>query len=155
MVYRKISELTKLENNPRTIRDADMALLVQSILDNGDYFEARPLILSDRTGDLVILGGNQRYEAAIIAGLKKVPTHLIKDLTEEREQEIIIRDNVNNGQWDYELLANEWDTQALSDWGVLVPSFDNNVDTNKEVDTESLLREGTVACPRCKFEFES
>lgn len=118
MKYRKLSELKKLDNNPRVIKKDQMEVLVTSIKNNPDYFEARPLILSNRTGELVILGGNQRYEAAKILGLEKVPTHLIENLTEEREQEIIIRDNVSNGEWDWDILANEWEQDKLEDWGL-------------------------------------
>lgn len=132
MEYRKIEELKKLDNNPRTITKEKMDKLVKSIRDNKDYFEARPLILSDRTGELVIIGGNQRYEASKIIGMKEVPTFLIKDLSEEREKEIIIRDNVNNGEWDFDLLANEWDEDSLNDWGL---DFDFSVD---DVDDDGL-----------------
>lgn len=118
VVYRKLSELKKLPNNPRTIKKDDMERLKKSIKDNPDYFEARPIILSNRTGDLVILAGNQRYEAAKALGMDKVPTFLLEGLTEAREREIIIRDNVSNGEWDMDALANEWDTQELTDWGV-------------------------------------
>ena len=118
VVYRKLSELKKLPNNPRTIKKDDMERLKKSIKDNPDYFEARPIILSNRTGDLVILAGNQRYEAAKALGMDKVPTFLLEGLTEAREREIIIRDNVSNGDWDMDALANEWDTQELTDWGV-------------------------------------
>lgn len=118
VVYRKLSELKKLPNNPRTIKKDDMERLKKSIKDNPDYFEARPIILSNRTGDLVILAGNQRYEAAKALGMDKVPTFLLEGLTEAREREIIIRDNVSNGDWDMDALANEWDTQELTDWGL-------------------------------------
>ena len=118
IVYRKLTELKKLPNNPRTIKKADMDRLKQSIKDNPDYFEARPLILSNRTGDLVILAGNQRYEAAKALKMDEVPTFLLEGLTEAREREIIIRDNVSNGDWDMDALANEWNTQELIDWGV-------------------------------------
>lgn len=118
IVYRKLTELTKLLNNPRTIKKDDMERLKKSIKDNPDYFEARPIILSNRTGDLVILAGNQRYEAAKALKMDEVPTFLIEGLTEEREREIIIRDNVSNGDWDMDALANEWDTQELTDWGL-------------------------------------
>lgn len=118
--YRKLTDLHKLEGNPRTITGSDFDRLCESLKDNPDYFEARPLILSDRTGELVILAGNQRYEAAKTIGLEEVPTFLIHGLTEEREKEIIIRDNVNNGQWDMDILANEWDQEQLADWGVTV-----------------------------------
>jgi DNA modification methylase len=116
MEYRKLSELKKLANNPRTISDKDMDILKKSIKDNPDYFAARPLILSDRTGDFVILGGNQRYEASKALGLKEVPTHLIEGLSAKREREIVVRDNVNNGQWNWDELSN-WG-EDLDSWGV-------------------------------------
>lgn len=118
VIYRKLSELKKLPNNPRTIKKEDMERLKKSLKDNPDYFEARPIILSNRTGNLVILAGNQRYEAAKALGMDEVPTFLLEGLTEAREREIIIRDNVSNGDWDMDALANEWDTQELDDWGL-------------------------------------
>lgn len=116
--YRAIAELKELPGNPRTIKKDQFEKLKQSIKDNADYFEARPIILSDRTGELVILAGNQRYKAAKAIGLKEVPTILLPNLTEEREKEIIIRDNVENGDWDWDALFNEWDTDKLQEWGV-------------------------------------
>lgn len=116
--YRKISELKELPGNPRTISKEDLERLKTSIVDNPDYFEGRPLILSDRTGELVILAGNQRFRAAKAVGLTEVPTIVIPNLTEEREQEIVIRDNVSNGRWDMDALANNFDLQDLADWGV-------------------------------------
>ena len=116
--YRKLGDLKKLPNNPRQITKDALEKLKTSIKDNPDYFEARPLILSNRTGELVILAGNQRCEAAKALGLKEVPTALIEGLTEEREREIVIRDNVENGEWDFDLLANEWDVDELQEWGV-------------------------------------
>ena len=116
--YRPIADLKELPGNPRTIKKDQFEKLKQSIKDNADYFEARPIILSDRTGELVILAGNQRYKAAKAIGLKEVPTILLPNLTEEREKEIIIRDNVENGEWDWDALFNEWDTDKLQEWGV-------------------------------------
>ena len=116
--YRAIADLKELPGNPRTIKKDQFEKLKQSIKDNADYFEARPIILSDRTGELVILAGNQRYKAAKAIGLKEVPTILLPNLTEEREKEIIIRDNVENGDWDWDALFNEWDTDKLQEWGV-------------------------------------
>lgn len=137
IIYRKLEDLKKLPNNPRTITKEDMLRLQKSIQDNADYFEARPLILSNRTGELVILAGNQRYEAAKALGLETVPTFLLEGLTEEREREIIIRDNVSNGEWDMDILANEWDTEDLSEWGVDLPILD----TDEVIEQASL---GTV-----------
>lgn len=124
--YRPIADLKELPGNPRTIKKDQFEKLKQSIKDNADYFEARPIILSDRTGELVILAGNQRYKAAKAIGLKEVPTILLPNLTEEREKEIIIRDNVENGDWDWDALANEWDADVLDSWGVKMPVWDEN-----------------------------
>lgn len=121
IVYRNISDIKKLDSNPRVISKEQLEKLQRSILDNQDYFEARPIILSDRTGELVIIAGNQRYEACRLLGIKKVPTILIPNLTEKREREIIIRDNVNNGTWDMDTLANSWDADELKDWGMDLP----------------------------------
>lgn len=123
MQYRKLSELKKLSDNPRSISKSQMDKLVASIDKFKSYFEGRPLLLSNRTGELVILGGNQRYEAAKILGLKEVPTHIVEDIhTEQDEREIIIRDNVENGTWDWDIIVNEgWDDLPLNDWGLETP----------------------------------
>lgn len=122
MEYRKLSELKELQGNPRKISATAFEALCESIAGNEQYFEARPLILSDRTGELVIIAGNQRFKAAKKLKLKTVPTYLLAGLTEEKEREIVIRDNVQAGDWDYDILANEWDTAALADWGVPIPA---------------------------------
>lgn len=86
--YRKLSELHELPGNPRTIKKDQFEKLKKSIKDNADYFEARPIILSNRTGKLVIIAGNQRYKAAKAIGMTEVPTILLEGLSEEREREI-------------------------------------------------------------------
>ena len=121
MQYRKLNELKKLPNNPRIIRDKQFKTLCDSIRDNPKYFEARPVILSNRTGEMVIIAGNQRYEAAKSLKLKEVPTFLIEGLDEAKEREIIIRDNISNGEFDMSALANEWSDLPLVDWGVDLP----------------------------------
>jgi len=147
--YREIKTLRKLEGNPRIIKDKQFKTLCDSIKTNGDYFEARPCILSDRTGVLVIIAGNQRYEAARHLGMKSIPTVLLPNLTEEREREIIIRDNVANGEWDWDELGNSWDEKLLADWGVDVPTFEDiegldYSDKNKEIDADGFLDEMVI-----------
>lgn len=147
--YRAIADLKELPGNPRTIKKDQFEKLKQSIKDNADYFEARPIILSDRTGELVILAGNQRYKAAKAIGLKEVPTILLEGLTEEREKEIIIRDNVENGEWDWDALANEWDADVLDSWGVelpmsLKPKIEIEEDEAPEPEQETTTKLGDV-----------
>ena len=141
MEYRKLEDLRKLENNPRKISSEDFQILVKSIKDNPDYFEARPLLLSDRTGELVIIAGNQRYDAAKYLRLKEVPTYLLKGLTEEREREIVIRDNVNNGEWDLDKLSEEWGDLNLADLGLDIeleePEKEIQEDIAPELDEEN------------------
>ena len=139
--YRFISELTELEGNPRTITKQKMDKLVESIKDNPDYFEARPIICSDRTGKLVILAGNQRYKAAKIAGIEEVPVIILHGLTEEKEREIIIRDNVELGEWDMDILANEWDADLLKDWGVDINWDDIPYDEIVETASEGSIKD--------------
>lgn len=140
VIYRKTEELVKLENNPRTITQEQLQKLKESIQSNPDYFEARPIILSDRTGELVIIAGNQRYDACVQLGIKEVSTVLISNLTEEREREIIIRDNVSSGEWDMARLL-EWDYADLMKWGVEGISFPEIDDFSEDMqDTHNVLR---------------
>lgn len=128
MEYRSIKDLKKLDGNPRTIKDKDFKILCNSIRENREYFEARPLILSNRTGKLVIIAGNQRYEAAKAVGIDSVPTFLIEGLSEEKEKEIIIRDNISNGEFDFDILANTWSDLPLADWGLELPNGWNSAE---------------------------
>ena len=120
MEYRKLLELKLLDNNPRIIKENQFKILCDSIKENPDYFEARPIILSDRTGEFVIIAGNQRYRAAMHLKLDTVPTFLMQGLSEEKEKEIVIRDNISNGEWDWDILASEaWgDQKELLEWGL-------------------------------------
>lgn len=152
--YRAIADLKELPGNPRTIKKDQFEKLKTSIKDNADYFEARPIILSDRTGELVILAGNQRYKAAKAIGLKEVPTILLPNLTEEREKEIIIRDNVENGDWDWDALANGWDADILDSWGVNLPTpimMPDDFDDEPEPSKKKMQK---IVCPECGKEFE-
>ena len=120
VVYRPLDSIKQLENNPRYIKKEDFERLCASVQNNPELFEAQPIILSNRTGENVIIAGNQRYKAALEVGLKEVPTILLEGLTEAKEREIIIRTNVQNGKWDYDILSSgAWgEVEELADWGV-------------------------------------
>lgn len=132
IIYRALSDIKKAPNNPRSITRESLEKLKKSIKDNPDYFEARPIILSNRTGELVIIAGNQRYEACLQLGFISVPTILLPGLTEDREREIMIRDNVNNGEWDENILKEQdieelkgWGMDLSNDWGVSPDDFED------------------------------
>jgi site-specific DNA-methyltransferase (adenine-specific) len=74
---------------------------------------------------MVVLGGNMRLKACKEAGLKEIPVIKASDLTPEQQREFIIKDNVGFGEWDWAMLANEWDSDELQDWGLDIPDFEN------------------------------
>lgn len=116
--YRNINELKPYEHNPRRIAKEQFEKLKASLEKDPEFFEARPLLLSDRTGELVIIGGNQRYRAAKSLGLKSVPTITLHCETEEEEKRRVIQDNNSAGYWDTDELANGWDLSELRDLGL-------------------------------------
>lgn len=123
----KIADMLKLVGNPRKISQEEMECLKESLQSIPEYFEAHPIVMSNRTGKWVVIDGNQRMEAARQLGWEEVPVALMSGLTEEKEREIIIRANVNNGEWDMDLLK-EWDKEQLEDWGVDVEWEEENED---------------------------
>ena len=158
IVYRPIAEIHELEGNPRVIKKEQFEKLKTSIKNNPDYFEARPCILSNRTGVLVVIAGNQRLRASRELGMTEVPTILLEGLSEEREREIIVRDNVENGEWDYDILANEWEATDLEDWGIdgvfKTAPFNADEFFNDRPETET-KKNKTIKCPNCGHEFEA
>ena len=119
--YRLLSELVPNPKNPRKSTREAVEKLSQSIKANPQFFEARPILLSDRTGELVIIGGERRSEAAKLLGMEYVPTILLRGLTEAQEDEILIKDNTHAGVWDEKKLQ-LWGSEELQSWGV-VASF--------------------------------
>ena len=107
-------------NNPRTITPENKALLVKSIKDFPQMLELRPLVV-DKKG--VILGGNMRYDAAIGAGLKKIPIIRAESLTPAQAKEFVVKDNVGFGEWEWEALLEQYSTDDLQEWGIDVPEF--------------------------------
>jgi ParB-like chromosome segregation protein Spo0J len=122
----KISVVKSNPNNPRIIKDNKFKKLVQSIEDFPEMLQLRPIVVNK---DNVILGGNMRHKACIDAGLKEVYIIKADKLTEQQQEEFVIKDNSNFGEWDWDLLANQFDTRELIQWGIDVPKFDLDEDT--------------------------
>jgi DNA modification methylase len=115
-----ISKIKLNPNNPRLIKDDKFAKLVQSIKDFPEMLNIRPIVVND---DMIILGGNMRFKACKEAGLKEVSIIKASGLSEEKQREFLIKDNVSGGEWDWDLLANEWEVQQLDAWGIDIPDF--------------------------------
>jgi hypothetical protein len=115
-----IKDIKPNPNNPRLVKDDKFAKLVQSIKDFPQMLEIRPIVVNK---DMIVLGGNMRLKACKEAGLKEIPIIKAEDLTEEQQREFIIKDNVGYGEWDWQLIASEWDAAQLNDWGLDIPDF--------------------------------
>jgi len=111
----KITQVRPNENNPRFIKDHKFKKLVTSIKEFPEMLKLRPIVVNS---DMVVLGGNMRLKACKEAGLKEVWILKAEELTEAQQREFIVKDNVGFGDWDWDLLANEWDTELLEDWGL-------------------------------------
>ena len=120
----KIQNVKLNPNNPRLIKDDKFKKLVQSIKDFPEMLNIRPIVVNT---DMVILGGNMRYKACKEAGLKEIPI-IITDLSEDKQREFLIKDNTSGGEWDWEVLANEWDSEQLEEWGLDLVGFDANAE---------------------------
>ena len=113
-----ISKIKLNPNNPRLIKDDKFTKLVQSIKDFPEMLDIRPIVVNE---DMIILGGNMRFKACKEAGLKEIPIIIANGLSEEKQREFLIKDNVSGGEWDWDMLANEWDDIELDKWGLDIP----------------------------------
>jgi DNA modification methylase len=116
-----ITQVVSNTSNPRIIKDDKFKKLVKSIKEFPEMLNLRPIVVDK---DMVVLGGNMRLKACQAAGLTEVPIIVADQLTPEQQAEFIIKDNVGFGEWDWDILANEWDAELLQDWGLELP-FDN------------------------------
>jgi len=116
-----IRQVRSNPDNPRFIKGDKFEKLVKSIREFPQMLELRPIVVNK---DMIVLGGNMRLKACEEAGIDQVPIIFADNLTEEQQKEFIIKDNSSFGEWDWDILANEWDIDVLNDWGIDVPNFD-------------------------------
>lgn len=107
-------------DNPRTLSKKKMAELVKSLESFWQMLFLRPVILDE---DGQALGGNQKTVAARKVGFSLIPVIHAKNLSDPQRREFMLKDNVHAGEWDMDLLANNWDTKLLNDWGFTTPEF--------------------------------
>ena len=111
----KISKVKSNPDNPRLIKDIKFKKLVNSIKEFPKMLELRPIVVND---DMIVLGGNMRLKACKEAGLKEVYIVKASELSAKEQREFTIKDNVGFGQWDWDIIANEWNTVELENWGM-------------------------------------
>jgi len=146
----KISEVKSNPNNPRIIKDDKFQKLVKSIKEFPEMLNIRPIVVN---ADMVVLGGNMRLKACKEAGLKEVAIIKAEDLTEDQQKQFIIKDNVGFGEWDWEDLANNWDAEQLTDWGLDIPDF-KHIESEEREDLSDKIRSEFRIEVICKDETE-
>jgi hypothetical protein len=125
----KLYKIKGNPNNPRIIKNDKFKKLVKSIQEFPEMLEKRPIIVDE---DLMVLGGNMRLKASKDAGLKEVWIDIAEGWTKEQKDEFVVKDNVNFGDWEWDMLANEWDSVQLAEWGLDV--WENEDDAKIEDD---------------------
>jgi ParB-like chromosome segregation protein Spo0J len=151
----KINLVKSHPNNPRLIKDDKFKKLVESVSSFPQMMQLRPIVVDET---MTILGGNMRLRACIEAGFKEVWIVKAGELTEEQKKEFIIKDNVGFGEWDFDILANEWSSNELEDWGLDIPSFSSPVDYSilDNEDVSEQLKEMTDGVKKAiQIEFEA
>jgi DNA modification methylase len=134
----KLSKIKSNPNNPRLIKDDKFKKLCNSISALPKMMELRPIVVDE---NYIVQGGNMRLKALNELGYKEIPDTWVKmaaDFSEDELKEFIIKDNVGFGEWDWDDLANNWDAEQLTDWGLDIPNFDAQVLEAEEDDFEIL-----------------
>lgn len=126
-----LNDIKLNENNPRTINKRQLDRLVKSVQEFPEMTELRPIVVDENN---VILGGNMRYRAMQKLGMSTAEVVRVTGLTDKQKREFIIKDNVAFGDWDWDALANEWDTDELNEWGLDIPESEVVDQEVEEVD---------------------
>ena len=131
--------------NPRLVNTAKFEKLKKSIQEFPQMLELRPIVINE---DGVILGGNMRYKALVELGYEEVPVIVASYITKEQENEFIIKDNLGFGDWDWDILANEWNSVELEDWGLDVWQNEDDILNSLDKEIEETPKD-KIVCALC------
>ena len=138
-------QLPWLPANPRQWTQTDIDRTRNSILEDPDFLEDRPLLVVPMPDGKtwLVFAGNLRREGAKSGKVKEVPCVIYYPETEEDHLTIkrrAMKDNGSYGAWDYDTLANEWGDLPLTDWGV--PAWNEEAVDESAVDALFEQQEG-------------
>lgn len=130
-------QLKGLPKNPRLVKNAKYDKLKESITNYPEMLSWRSLLVSPLdNGKYIIVGGNMRYRAMKELGHKEAPVFIIpKETPIEKIKAYTILDNNGFGEWDWDLLANEWDAAQLTSWGVDLPIMESEINMDEFFDS--------------------
>lgn len=130
-------QIEGLPSNPRSWKKGELENLKRSIQQTPELLEARGILVYPHDGKFVVLGGNMRLTALKALGAKDAPCIVVpEDTPVEKLKEIVIKDNGAFGDWDFDMLANEWDDLPLLEWGVPAWNPDVEEDEKEQKDEE-------------------
>lgn len=130
-------QLKGLPKNPRLVKNAKYDKLKESITNYPEMLSWRSLLVYPLdNGKYIIVGGNMRYRAMKELGHKEAPVFIIpKETPIEKIKAYTILDNNGFGEWDWDLLANEWDAAQLTSWGVDLPIMESEINMDEFFDS--------------------
>ncbi len=150
-----IKNLTLLERNPRKITKDQMDKLCKSITDDPDFLSSRPILVNHTDGKYIVYAGNQRVRAAKMLKMKGIPCIVEVNLDPEIMRKRVILDNKSFGEWDFDILANEWDINVLIDCGFDANELIGPIGNDKEAESDPKGKKAKdqAKCPSCGHEF--
>ena len=151
----ELKKLTLLENNPRTIKKDQMAKLCKSIQDDPDFLYSRPVLVHDTGEKLEVYAGNQRVRAAKKLKWKEIPCIIEKDLSEEKMKARVVKDNKTYGEFDFDMLAGDYEIEELVSYGFDMKElgiFSDNVEEIQSKDKKEKPKQLNM-CPACGCEY--
>ena len=118
-------QIPGVPKNPRLIKDDKYRKLVKSITDDPEMLNLRECIAYPIDDTFVVVMGNMRLTACRELGITDVPVKILPaDTPPEKIRSYTVKDNVSFGEWDFDVLSDEWDTEELTEWGVDMPDLD-------------------------------
>ena len=131
----QVQDIKQNPNNPRTIKVEQLNKLKKSITEFPDMLALRPIVIDEN--DMVI-GGNMRLRALTELGIQETPFIKVFDLDEEKRKEFLIKDNLNYGEWNWDLIKQDWDFGDIEDWGLDIPNWLQDDDIEPQFDQDEL-----------------
>lgn len=145
----QLKDLIPNPDNPRYIHKDEFEKLKRSITQDPDFMDLNPIVYDE---NMIILGGNMRHKALIAMGYTEIDDkwgEQVSGWSDEKKKRFLIKDNAHFGQWDMELLANEWDQDELDEWGLTVVFPEKEEDPPPPGEPKQI----DVCCPKCDHKF--
>lgn len=144
----KLADLRHNDKNPRYIKSKKHKELVKSLQDFPEMKDIREIVIDENN---LILAGDKRCYALEELQYEDVRVKQVLGLTDAKKREFIIKDNAHSGDWDTDILANEWDMDELDDWGA---DFKFSGGGKDDKNDQNDYKTHEVTCPNCGHHFE-